>query len=296
MEIRRATILGFTLFMAGLALCGAGLWLLFSPAQYRATAVIKLEPDVSDINGIGGPARDSSVYDPYFIQITFEIIQSEVVLGKVVKAMNLNVEWGEKYSGGATLTANESIAILKRHLHLAIVRNTKLIEISFTSEDPTEATSVANAIAKAYQDYRLETRRQETLKGIKVLEDDFQWEQRNVEAKQENLDQLRKQLNVSNPEPVDELLKTNYPAYFQAKQVLQATIEFDKLLAAKIASEKLDLQIPKTMIVAIVNAAQPPELPASPNRFLGAVLLAIGLFPTIGGFLVLKSARHPVRL
>jgi uncharacterized protein involved in exopolysaccharide biosynthesis len=176
MEIRRATILGFTLLLAGLTLCGVGLWLLLSPAQYQATAVIKVESDVNDIIGISGPARDSSGYDPYFIQTTFEIIQSEVVLGKVVKAMNLNVEWGEKYSGGATFTTNESFAILKRHLQIASVRNTRLIGISFTSDDPDEAFKVANAIAKAYQDYRLERRREITLKGIEVLQQEYQEE------------------------------------------------------------------------------------------------------------------------
>jgi uncharacterized protein involved in exopolysaccharide biosynthesis len=294
MEIRRATILGFALLMAGLALSGVGLWLLLSPAQYQATAVIKVEPDVNDINGISGPARDSSGYDPYFIQTTFEIIQSEVVLGKVVKAMNLNVEWGEKYSGGATFTTNESFAILKRHLQIASVRNTRLIGISFASDDPDEAFKVANAIAKAYQDYRVELRNQETQKGIQVLTEEFQKEEPNIEAKQKNLDELRKQLNVPNPEPVDELLKTNYLSYFQDKLKLQNMIDFHKLLQAKIASEKLDLATSKSRPpVVIVDAAQPPQSPAGPNRFLGAVLLAIGLFPTVGGFLIIKSARRP---
>jgi hypothetical protein len=81
--------------------------------------------------------------------------------------------------------------------------------------------------------------------------------------------------------------------YWEAKRVLENNIEFRKVFAAKIASEKLDFQVPKTSPVQIVDAAQPPELPASPNRFLGAVLLAIGLFPTVGGFLIIKSARRP---
>jgi uncharacterized protein involved in exopolysaccharide biosynthesis len=292
MEICRATILGFTLFMAGVALCGFGLWLLLSPAQYRATVRIELLPEPMDINGIGGPVGDSPVYDPYFIQTTFEIIQSEDVLGKVVEAMNLNVEWGRKYAGGGTLTTNESIAILKKHLQIALVRNTKLIEISFTSDDPKEAARIANAIANAYQDYRMERRQQMARNGIKLLEDGFQQEQQYIEAKQKKLEEMRKQLNVPNPEPADELLKSNYPSYFEAKRVLQNNIEFNKLVAAKIESEKLDLQIPKTTMVQIVDLAQPSQFPASPNRFLGAVLLAIGLFPTVGGFLMIKCSRQ----
>jgi uncharacterized protein involved in exopolysaccharide biosynthesis len=288
MEIRPTKILGFSLLLAGLALCGVGLWLLVSPAQYRATARIKLEPIIMD----GGNGQDTS-YDPYFIQTEFELIQSQVVLGRVVNLLNLNVEWGKKYAGGAMLTTNESIAILKKHLNLAIERNTRLIEISFTSEDPNEAARIANAIDEAYDDYRLERRNQEMLNAIRVLTDEFEKEDRNIEAKQAELEQMRKQLNVPNPEPVDELLKTNFPSYFQAKQELQKMIELHKLLQAKITVEKIDLDIPRTATLQIIDAAQPPKSPASPNRFLGAVSLAIGFAASFGGWRLLKTSRHP---
>ena len=57
---------------------------------------------------------------------------------------------------------------------------------------------------------------------------------------------------------------------------------------------KIDLRIPVAEMVPIIDAAQPPKLPVSPNRFLGAGLLAIGLFSTVSGYLMLKSARRPV--
>jgi len=44
--------------------------------------------------------------------------------------------------------------------------------------------------------------------------------------------------------------------------------------------------------VEIIEAAKPPEFPVSPNRWPDATLLAIGLFPTIGGFLLLKSSNR----
>ncbi len=99
----------------------------------------------------------------------FEVIQSAIVLGKVADALNLNVLWGRKYGGGGMLATNESIAILKKHLHLAIERNTKLLDISYTGENPDEAAGIANAIVKAFQDYCLDMRRQMTLKGIETL-------------------------------------------------------------------------------------------------------------------------------
>lgn len=287
MEIGPKKFLGFSLLLAGLALCGVGLWLLLSPAQYQATARIEINPDGTFFNG---NAEDVS-YDPYFIQTEFEIMQSQIVLGKVVNMLDLNVEWGRKYAGGGTTTTNESIAILKRHLNLTIERNTKLIEISFTSDDPDETAKVANAIAKAYRDYRVQRRNEQTQKGFQMLTDGYRAEEQLIKTNREKLEQLRKELNVPNPEPTDESLKSNYPSYFVAKRVLQNNNEFRKLLQVKIASE-LGSGLPMKPLVEIIDAAQPPKSPAGPNRFLGAALLAIGLFPTAGGFLLLKSSRH----
>jgi hypothetical protein len=47
-------------------------------------------------------------------------------------------------------------------------------------------------------------------------------------------------------------------------------------------------------MATIIEIAQPPKSPVGPNRSLGAALLAIGLLSTVGGFLMLKSSRHPV--
>src|SRR5476649_1344162 len=69
------------------------------PESYSSTARIKIENDVSDITTINSPQM-SLGYDPYFIQTEFEIMQSETVLSKVIKALDLNVKWGKKYAPG----------------------------------------------------------------------------------------------------------------------------------------------------------------------------------------------------
>jgi hypothetical protein len=217
-------------------------------------------------------------------------------LSNVVEYLNLNVELGKKHGAGSPFTTAKTIELLKQRMSLTANKNTRLIEISFASENPDEAVRIANAIAKAYQDYRLEIRRQHILIGIKVLEDEFQKEEQTIKAKQENLDQLRKQVNVPNADPSEELLKTNYPSYFQAKQEFQELVELHKQLATKNTSEQLVLQRLNTVTLQTFDVAQPPELPAGPNRFLGAALLAIGLFSTVGGFLMLKSSRRSVQL
>ena len=66
--------------------------------------------------------------------------------------------------------------------------------------------------------------------------------------------------------------------YWNEKRKLENMIEFHKLLAAKIESEKLDVEIPKTSIVEITDPAQPGENPVKPNKTLNIVLgVVIGL-------------------
>jgi capsular exopolysaccharide synthesis family protein len=71
--------------------------------------------------------------------------------------------------------------------------------------------------------------------------------------------------------------------YWNEKRKLGNMMEFHKLLAAKIESEKLDVEIPKTSIVEITNPAQPGERPVKPNKTLNIVLgVVIGLIMGIG--------------
>ena len=288
MEIHQTKILGLTILFAGIALCGAGLWLLFSPAQYRATARIKVENDVTDISDM----PPGSYYDPFFIRPILEKIQSPTVLSNVVASLKLDAEWGKKYDNGRSLETAKTIKWLQRRMQLEHHGYTKLIQISFSSEDPNEAARVANAIAKAYQDYRMEMRRQLNIRGLKALTELYQKEERDLKNMQDNFKQLEKQLNVPSPAPPNELLKSNYPSYFQAKQDLQSKANLHEFLASKIEAEQADLSLPRVSMVQIVKAGQAPSSPIGPNRILGAVLLVSGLASALLGTLLLKSSRH----
>ena len=117
--------------------------------SYASTARIKIEPDIiSDIQGVGTGDVTYAPYDPYFIQTAFEIIQDQVVLGKVIKNLDLNVKWGKKYNAGEPLETSITMQMLKRRMSLNPVRNTKLIEITVRSEDRDEAALIANAVTE----------------------------------------------------------------------------------------------------------------------------------------------------
>src|SRR5215467_10446828 len=108
-RIRKTVILAVFL----LVVITATLVTFILPEFYSSMARIRVERDQSDITQLGGQPTMSS-YDPYFIQTEFEVIQSEVVLGKVIETLNLNEDWGKRYNGGQKFTTTETMAIVKK--------------------------------------------------------------------------------------------------------------------------------------------------------------------------------------
>ena len=286
MTNRSKHFIGLGLLILGMALGGFGLSLLLKPDQYAATARIKVENDVTDILGTSSMV----VYDPYFIQTTFEIIQSQLALGPGITNLNLNEVWGRKFFNGKTIETTETLKIIKSRLRLAPVRNTKLIAITFYSGDPNEAAQVANAIANAYRDYRINSRRELMTKGLEILQHQFQDEEKAILVLQTNVEQLRQKFGIQDTGSTNHL--SEQQAYWDEKGKLDQMIKLHHLLGVKLEAEKLDLSIPKPSMVLVIDLAEPPKSPVGPNRILGATMLAFGLISTVVGFFLLKSSRR----
>src|SRR5271168_3291057 len=87
-RIRKAIII--TVFLITAIIATAVTFIL--PESYASTCRIKVENDVNDSPGGNEMTPSMMPYDPYFIQTTFEIMQSELVLSNVIGTLNLNVE------------------------------------------------------------------------------------------------------------------------------------------------------------------------------------------------------------
>ena len=76
-RIRKTVILAVFL----LVVITATLVTFILPEAFASTARIKVMPETSDIQELGGLPTATS-YDPYFIQTEFEVIQSAEILGR----------------------------------------------------------------------------------------------------------------------------------------------------------------------------------------------------------------------
>jgi polysaccharide biosynthesis transport protein len=196
-RIRKAIII--TVFLITAIIATAVTFIL--PASYSSTSQIKIEPDsgsdIAQMNGMGGT---TTPYDPYFLETELEILKGPTVLGKVIDALNLNAVWGKKY-GVEMFKTSETLEFLKGQMSLSPVRNTTLVNITVYSGDKNEAAALANAIAKAYKDYRLERHIQVTMGAINVVQELYQTEEQQIQTVQTNVDNLRKELSIADTDP-----------------------------------------------------------------------------------------------
>ncbi len=196
-RIRKAIII--TVFLITAIIATAVTFIL--PEQFASSVRIIVQPDVSNVSTPDTPSVSAAPYDPYFLQTTYELIQSEVVLSNVVSKLNLNTVWGKKYFGGETLKTTEAIEFLKERMHLDTVRNTKYLTITVYSDDKNDAANLANAVAQAYQDYRQQEWQQLAGTGIDALQKQFDADQEKLQAVQTEKDNLRKTLGITDNDP-----------------------------------------------------------------------------------------------
>jgi capsular exopolysaccharide synthesis family protein len=198
-RIRKTVILSVFL----LVVITAAIVTFILPERFSAMARIKVERDISDVSGVQNfqPPGGGYSYDPYFIQTEFEVIQSALILDKVIENLDLNHVWARKFNLDVPLKTFESRAILKGSLSLRPARNTSLIEITVFSDKPDEAAKIANAVADTYSQHRKTERKDLTLHGIKTFEDKLKEYDDEVRKSETNVDNLRREYGVVDTDP-----------------------------------------------------------------------------------------------
>jgi polysaccharide biosynthesis transport protein len=102
-----------------------------------------------------------------------------------------------------------------------------------------------------------------------------------VLALSNSLDDLEQRVKQATTNDVEQANRTR--PYFEAKRELEELQRFRQVLDIKIASEKIDVELPKTAMVEIVDRAVPAERPTRPNKPLNIALgIIIGLVVGVG--------------
>ena len=166
------------------------------PETYMSLSRISIEKDTSDIAPLLGMQSGPTAFDPYFIQTEFEKIQSQKVLDKVVSKCGLTEEW-KRLNGGKSLTEIEARKILKKTIDIRQFRNTSIIELRAYDRKPQWAQTIAQALAREYQNHRKDMQEERVKKGILVLNSRLKKINEQISLMQANVDELRTQEGIS---------------------------------------------------------------------------------------------------
>ena len=171
------------------------------PEAYSSKARIKVERSGSDVSGVDGHQSMSGVYDPYFIQTELELIQSEIILDKVIERLDLNEKLRKKYNSESKFKTQDSRAYVRRMIELRPSRNTSLIDITVYSDNKDEAALIANTVADVYHDYRQNERKRLSMGGIEAFDKEMKDQDRMVREKEDEVEALRNKLRVTDTDP-----------------------------------------------------------------------------------------------
>jgi uncharacterized protein involved in exopolysaccharide biosynthesis len=282
MKVRHTLSTGFVLILAGVVLAMAGLFLLLQPDQFRAAATINVDQSLHDTS-------NRQDYDPYFILTEFETIKSHAVLGQVATAFDLHDVWGKKYNDGQKLDDAAVEAMLKRHLELRPVRNTRLVEIAVIDEDPAEAAALANSIAQMYRLFKDEQMRDLLAHGVSSLKQQLQETEEKARIAKGETEKLKADLEIS-----DLTLGSNDSAatpYFEAKRKFDNLRQTAALIETRLAEENSADSAPRPPTVEIVSLATVPICPFRPSRSMAVVIIVCGLLLITGGVFCFKNAK-----
>jgi capsular exopolysaccharide synthesis family protein len=172
-------------------------WTMTLPRMYETEAKISIKEDQADVDVFERSGMGFS-YNPFFLRTQLEIIGSRQILYKVIDNLNLCNVWGKKINEDKTpIGRGLAFAILTGALRVQPSRDTSLISIIVRMEDGNEAALVANEVAKVYREHRLSEKRSVMMRGIEALESELEKQQEKVNKAEEDLERIRKELNIS---------------------------------------------------------------------------------------------------
>ena len=210
---RRFWLLG----VLGSVLTIATVFTLISKPTFQSTMQLLIEPNYqgkrdTDAQRPSQQYAESGVkIDDYATQIN--VMRSSLLLQRAADI--LRPEYPK-------ITAQEIKANLKLRQVLEEKVNTKIVEATYTANDPVKAEKVLEAVYKVYQIYNREQQQQRLQKGLKFINEQIPVVSKTVDQAENKLEQFRKNYNLIDPEQQATAVSQSMNAIAQERQVIRA--------------------------------------------------------------------------
>jgi succinoglycan biosynthesis transport protein ExoP len=188
---------------AALAVTGIISWLT-SP-EYRATALLELEKERSNPIEAGLVSGRESGPDADAFATETQLMRNREVAERVVNRSRPLVSPGGSATDVTPTPDPKAVTAaalrLQRNIEVKPVKGTNLIELSFTAESPEKAAELANAVAEAYIDWKLETKFRLLAQASKFLGSQIQEAKQTLAEKEQKLLALGRQKDILSVAP-----------------------------------------------------------------------------------------------
>jgi capsular exopolysaccharide synthesis family protein len=200
---RRWTLFSMVLVIFTLALIGT----LKETPIYRARALVEIQKENPNILSLQELFQLESVSDTY-LESQYKILQAETLAKRVMQQLNLEnvaefnppARWWRRSKHneaadketGEIANSDKEQAILRQfasHLVIEPVRQSRLVQVSFESQDRVLAANVVNALTSNYIEENLENRWQATQKATEWISQQLQGLKIRLEKSEDELQQ-----------------------------------------------------------------------------------------------------------
>ena len=195
LRARRKIILVTMLLIASAAMIAS----LIIPKAYKSAATVVLNPGVDTVTGNALPGQ----LMPSYLATQVGVIGSKNVALKVVRDAELeqvaeNREKFEDATDGRGNLADWLAERLLKKLDVAPTRESNVIDVAFTDEDPQRAAAIANAFAAAYQQTNMELRFEPVRRASAYFNDQIKMQRERLEAAQDRLSTYQREKGIAN--------------------------------------------------------------------------------------------------
>jgi capsular exopolysaccharide synthesis family protein len=172
---------------------------------YEATARVEVEAETPQIQSLNNLYAGVGYTDDYFLQTQVNVLYSENLAWQTVQQLGLGKK-AEFASGGGGSSPVNSLAAARNaligefrgHLRVQLMRDSRMIEVTFASADPGLAAQAANALVNNYIEYNFHQKYDATREASGFMEQQLDELKARVEKSQQALvDYERRNLIVN---------------------------------------------------------------------------------------------------
>lgn len=240
------------------------------PKKYTAQTQIEVRDEQLDVDPFSNRQASGAGYNPFFLLTQEKIMTSRPILTKVMHNLNLQRVWGaELNEDKSPLDAEETRRMLQRAIRVEQDRDTTLMNIRVTTENPKQSAEIANEIASVYQASREQDVRRKIQNSIDAMSNELRLQQERVEEAENKLEKIRSEKNLL---LVARTYSGSISAELQRIQMLEQQVSAARveMIQSKTRMDELSQLEGEQLLSAAVYTVSDPALAALRQQYIDA--------------------------